>query len=41
MNTAFIGLDYIFDIIHPDGKLWRFSRPGADRDVITKVNRTL
>jgi biuret amidohydrolase len=41
MNTAFIGLDYIFDIIHPDGKLWSFSRPGADRDVITKVNRTL
>jgi hypothetical protein len=21
MNTAFIGLDYIFDIVHPDGTL--------------------
>ena len=21
MKTAFIGLDYIFDIVHPDGKM--------------------
>jgi nicotinamidase-related amidase len=39
MKTAFIGMDYIFDIVHPDGKLSRNSSQVLKRSVIAKVNR--
>jgi biuret amidohydrolase len=41
MKTAFIGLDYIFDIVHPDGKLSRSSGPALERSVLAKANRAL
>jgi biuret amidohydrolase len=41
MKTAFIGMDYIFDIVHPDGKLSRNSSQVLKRSVIAKVNRAL
>ncbi|WP_168788748.1 cysteine hydrolase family protein [Paraburkholderia aromaticivorans] len=41
MNTAFIGLDYIVDIMHPDGKIARSAAHAAQRDVISKANRAL
>jgi len=41
MKTAFIGLDYIFDIVHPDGKLSRNSSQVLKRSIIANVNRAL
>ncbi len=41
MNTAFIGLDYIFDIVHPDGKLARGADYSRDEGLIERSNRTL
>ncbi|QLL16101.1 isochorismatase family cysteine hydrolase [Pseudomonas chlororaphis] len=41
MNTAFIGLDYIIDIMHPDGKIARSAAHAAQRDIIRKANRAL
>lgn len=40
-RTAFIALDYIIDIMHPDGKVARSAKHATERDVITKVNRAL
>ncbi|WED44589.1 cysteine hydrolase family protein [Legionella cardiaca] len=41
MRTAFIGLDYIIDIMHPQGKIARCAAQATQRDVITKTNRAL
>ena len=41
MNTAFIGLDYIIDIMHPEGKIARSAAHAAQRDVISKANQAL
>ncbi|OZI71878.1 isochorismatase family cysteine hydrolase [Bordetella genomosp. 12] len=41
MKTAFIGLDYIVDIMHPDGKIARSAQQAADRRVIEKANQAL
>jgi nicotinamidase-related amidase len=41
MKTAFIGLDYIFDIVHPDGKLSRSSGQARERSVLANANRAL
>lgn len=41
MNTAFIGLDYIFDIIHEEGKLARGSAHVLDEAQIGRVNQAL
>ncbi|GLQ87793.1 cysteine hydrolase family protein [Dyella flagellata] len=41
MSTAFIGIDYIVDIMHPDGKIARSAAHAAQRDIIGKANRAL
>ncbi|WP_232002603.1 isochorismatase family cysteine hydrolase [Legionella sainthelensi] len=41
MRTAFIGLDYIIDIMHPKGKIARSATHALERDVIKKVNEAL
>ncbi|KTD61325.1 isochorismatase [Legionella santicrucis] len=41
MRTAFIGLDYIIDIMHPQGKIARAATHALERDVIKKVNEVL
>jgi nicotinamidase-related amidase len=41
MNTAFIGLDYIIDIMHPDGKIARSAAHAAKRRVIDHANQAL
>jgi biuret amidohydrolase len=41
MNTAFIGLDYIVDIMHPDGKIARSAPQAAERRVIAHANQAL
>ncbi|WP_028240137.1 cysteine hydrolase family protein [Stutzerimonas azotifigens] len=41
MNTAFIGLDYIVDITHPDGKMAAAAEQVAQRGVIANANRAL
>lgn len=41
MNTAFIGLDYIVDIMHPDGKIAASAAHVAERGVIDKANQLL
>jgi nicotinamidase-related amidase len=41
MATAFIGLDYINDIVHPEGKISHTAEPAAERGIIAKVNRAL
>lgn len=41
MNTAFIGLDYIFDIVHPDGKLARGAGHALEEDLVGRINRCL
>ncbi|QMT59493.1 hypothetical protein [Legionella sp. PC997] len=41
MRTAFIGLDYIIDIMHPQGKIARSAAHAQERDVIKKVNKAL
>jgi nicotinamidase-related amidase len=40
-NTAFVGLDYIFDIVHPDGKIARSAKSTAERGVIAAANQAL
>jgi nicotinamidase-related amidase len=40
-STAFIGLDYINDIVHPEGKISHIAEPAAERGIIAKVNRAL
>lgn len=41
MKTAFIGIDYIIDIMHPDGKIARSAEQATQRDVISKANQIL
>ena len=41
MSTAFIGLDYIFDIVHPSGKMAASAAHVAERGVIAKANQAL
>ncbi|MBV6322430.1 cysteine hydrolase family protein [Duganella violaceipulchra] len=41
MNTAFIGLDYIVDIMHPSGKIARSAAHAAERGVIANANQAL
>jgi nicotinamidase-related amidase len=41
MKTAFAGLDYIIDIMHPEGKIARSAAHAAQRDIIGKANRAL
>lgn len=41
MKTAFIGLDYIIDIMHPTGKIARSAKQAAERDVIRHANTAL
>jgi len=41
MTTAFIGLDYIHDIVHPDGKISHTAEHALGRGVIEKANRAL
>jgi biuret amidohydrolase len=41
MKTAFVGLDYIFDIVHPDGRLPRNSSQAQKRSIIANANRAL
>ena len=41
MNTAFIGLDYIIEIAHPDGKIAASAPHVHARGVIAKANRAL
>lgn len=41
MRTAFIGLDYIIDIMHPRGKIARSAPHALERDIIKKVNEVL
>jgi len=40
-STAFIGLDYINDIVHPEGKISHIAESAAERGIIAKVNRAL
>ncbi|MGN7963970.1 cysteine hydrolase family protein [Brucella sp. 22210] len=39
MKTAIIALDYIVDIMHPDGKIARSAQHAMERDIIAKANR--
>ncbi len=41
MTTAFLGLDYIIDICHPDGKIARSAAHVIERNVINKANQAL
>ncbi|WP_419419633.1 isochorismatase family cysteine hydrolase [Legionella sp. D16C41] len=41
MPTAFLGLDYIIDIMHPKGKIARCAAQADERDIITKTNKVL
>ncbi|TLX53450.1 cysteine hydrolase [Stutzerimonas nosocomialis] len=41
MNTAFIGLDYIVEITHPDGKMAAAAEQVRERNVIDNANRAL
>jgi nicotinamidase-related amidase len=41
MNTALIAIDYVIDIMHPEGKAARSAAHAAQRDVIGKINRAL
>lgn len=41
MNTAFIGLDYIVDITHPDGGMAASAEQVTQRGVIANANRAL
>ncbi|KQP15987.1 cysteine hydrolase family protein [Pseudorhodoferax sp. Leaf265] len=41
MKTAFIGLDYIVDIMHPTGKIARSAQHAANRQVIQHANTLL
>jgi len=41
MKTAFIGLDYIIDIMHPSGKIARSAQQAIDRNIIANANTAL
>jgi len=41
MNTAFIGLDYIYDIVHAEGKLAKGSGQALDAAKLARVNQAL
>lgn len=41
MTTAFVGLDYIVDLTHPDGKVARSAEQAAHRDIVRKANECL
>lgn len=41
MRTAFIGLDYIIDIMHPSGKIARCAAQASERQIISKANHAL
>ncbi|WP_265447555.1 cysteine hydrolase family protein [Flexivirga meconopsidis] len=41
MKTALIGLDYIVDIMHPDGKIARAAGQAAERGIVDKFNSAL
>jgi nicotinamidase-related amidase len=41
MNTAFLGLDYIVDIMHPSGKIAASAEQAAQRNVVGHANRLL
>jgi biuret amidohydrolase len=41
MRTAFIGLDYIIDIMHPQGKIARSAAHASERGIIAKANKVL
>jgi nicotinamidase-related amidase len=41
MNTAFIGLDYIFDIVHPEGTLAKGGGYALSDAQIGRVNEAL
>ncbi|MGQ3888306.1 isochorismatase family cysteine hydrolase [Legionella sp. CNM-1927-20] len=41
MRTAFLGLDYIIDIMHPKGKIARCAAQATERDIISKTNKVL
>lgn len=41
MNTAFIGLDYIIDIMHPDGKIARSAQHAIKQNCIEHANQAL
>lgn len=41
MKTAFIGIDYIIDITHPDGKIARSAQQVEQRQVIANANKAL
>lgn len=41
MNTAFIGLDYVIDIMHPTGKIAASAQEAIRRDVVAHTNRAL
>lgn len=41
MKTAFIGIDYIFDIIHPEGKIARSAEQAMARNIVQKANQAL
>ncbi|MFI9081472.1 isochorismatase family cysteine hydrolase [Streptomyces sioyaensis] len=38
MRTALIGLDYIVDIMHPDGKIARCASQAAEREIVAQFN---
>ena len=41
MDTALVCLDYIIDIMHPDGKNARAAPQAAARDIVGKANQAL
>lgn len=41
MNTAFVGLDCIQGIVHPQGRIARTARRAGDRGVIAAANRAM
>lgn len=41
MSTAFIAIDYIIDIMHPEGKIARSAAHAGQRDIIAKANQAL
>jgi biuret amidohydrolase len=41
MNTAFLGLDYIFDIVHPDGKIAKSAGHPLGDEMIERINQAL
>lgn len=40
-DTALIGLDYIVDIMHPDGMIARAAQQAAERDIVGAFNTAL